>query len=217
MIYLFLGEDSAAKDQKLTEIKKKVLPSPDAFPFDYEVLHAHHLDAEVLKKVLVTLPAIAKERLVIIRQCHKLTPHTKDLIRGFVRKSYSPTTLILDSEELDEASAFVKEVARFVQIYRFQSKEELNVFHLTRAISMRKKVEALNILAGLLAQGEYPLQLMGGLVWSWKKSRGGMPAAQFKKGLADLQQADLNIKRSRLKAEYALELLVIKLCSREAG
>jgi hypothetical protein len=40
-----------------------------------------------------------------------------------------------------------------------------------------------------------------------------MPPAKFEKGLLALGEADLNIKRSRLKPEQALELLVVKLCA----
>ena len=56
------------------------------------------------------------------------------------------------------------------------------------------------------------LQLMGGLVWFWGKLKQRISAEKFKKGLLHLQEADLNIKRSRIKAEYALEVLVVKLC-----
>jgi len=217
MIYLFLGEDAPAKDQKINEIRKKIFPSEDALSFDYEILHAHHLDSEVFKKTLVTLPAMAKERLVVLRQCHKLTPHNKELIKEFVTKPYSPTTMILDSDEWREEDALVKGLARYAKVCHFQQKEELNVFNLTRTIGTQRKVESLKILSNLLDRGEYPLQLMGGLVWFWKKSRDKMSAARFKQGLRALQEADLNIKRSRLRPEYALELLVIKLCSLEAG
>ena len=34
-------------------------------------------------------------------------------------------------------------------------------------------------------------------------------------GLLAMQEADLNIKRSRIKPEYALEVLIVKLCSKE--
>lgn len=213
MIYLFLGDDAPARDQKIIEIKKEIFPSPDALSFDYEVLHGGpNLDSQILKKALVTLPAIAKDRLVVIRQCHKLSMANKALLKEFVFKPYRSTTLILDSDELGPENTFIKEIAPYVKVFRFSHKEQLSVFNLTRAISLSRTVEALNILASLLAKGEYPLQLMGGLVWSWKKSRERMSLVQFSRGLLALQEADVNIKRSRLKAEYALELLVIKLC-----
>ena len=52
---------------------------------------------------------------------------------------------------------------------------------------------------------------MGALVWFWGKSQDRMPGERFRKGLLVLQEADVNIKRSRLKPEYAVEVAVIKL------
>ena len=51
---------------------------------------------------------------------------------------------------------------------------------------------------------------MGGLVWSWGKARSFARRENFQKGLVALQEADLNIKRSRLAPQQALEVLVVK-------
>ena len=80
-------------------------------------------------------------------------------------------------------------------------------------MTARNPVEALKILGNLLVEENHPLQIMGGLIWFWGKSRTRLSADQFKKGLMCLQEADLNIKRSRLKPEHTLEVLVVKLSS----
>ncbi len=41
MIYLLLGEDSQAKDKKISEIKTALLTQPEAVFFDFESLDAH--------------------------------------------------------------------------------------------------------------------------------------------------------------------------------
>ena len=215
MNYLLLGQDSVAKDAKLAELKRKNFPSLEALQFDYEVLYAQKLDSETLKKSLVALPALSKERLVVIKECHKLNPHNKELLFDFLENP-GPCTLILDSEK-NEEDEFLKKIGRIVKVINCQKEPPLNVFTLTRAIGAQKSVESLKILSQLLLQGDQPLQIMGGLVWFWKKSRADFSAQQFKKGLLFLQEADLNIKRSRLSAQYALELLVVKLCSQGAG
>lgn len=213
MHYLFLGTDTPAKDRKILEVRQNLLKSPDALSFDYESLYAQNLDSETLKKSLVALPAIAPQRLVVIRQGHKLSQHNKGLVQEFFEKMDNPVNLILESGEWEEQDSFVKVILKYVKVLRFGHSEELNVFALTRAIGARKKVEALSILSNLLDKGDYPLQIMGGMVWSWKKSREQLPKEAFQQGLIALKEADFNIKRSRLKPEHALEVLVIKLCS----
>ena len=213
MTYLFLGEDTLAKDQKITELKKKILPTPQAAQFDYESLSASKLDPEDLKKSLISLPAIASKRLIIIRDCHRLSAHNQELIVEFLEKSFQHAVLVLDSGEWDQKNSFLKKIRRMVELVEFSSSPKLNVFDLTKAIDLKKEVEALKILDQLTSGGTHPLQVLGGIVWFWGQTRSRLSAKQFEGGLLALQEADLNIKRSRLKPEYAVELLVVKLCS----
>ena len=214
MTYLFLGEDTASKDLKIGELKNKFLPSADALKFDYEVLYAQKLEPQALKQALISLPILAKERLVVIRECHKLSPPNKDLILAYLRNP-GCCELVLDSDKWDADDSFVRKLGRAVKVTSFKKEAPLNVFNLTRAIAFKKTGEALKILSALLFHGEQPLQIMGGLVWYWKDARRKLSLEQFKKGLLALQEADLNIKRSRLKPEHALEILVVKLCAQE--
>ena len=213
MIYFLLGEDVAAKDARIADLKKKIL-STDAISFDYEVLHSSKLDPETLKKALMNLPALARQRVVVIRECHRLSPQNRTLILEFANKNYPHLALVLESGEWDSRESFVRGV-KGAQLVEFKTPVKLNVFDMTKAIDLRKDAEALKILENLLSGGIHPLQIMGGLVWFWGKSRGKISPGLFEQGLVALQEADLNIKRSRLKPEYALELLVVKLCLKE--
>ncbi len=212
MIYLFIGEDVEVKDQKIEAIKKKVLNKPDAINFDYEILHAPKLDPADLKKALVTLPTIAKNRLILIRQASKLSKHHKELIQEFADLNQSDIVLIIDFE-LTEEYAFIKKLSSVAEVFRSSSQKKNNVFDMTNAISAQKPREALQILNNLLKKGDHPLQIMGALVWFWGKMKNRLSQDKYKTGLLELQEADLNIKRSRLKPEYTVEVLVVKLCS----
>ncbi len=214
MTYLFLGEGTLAKDEKIAEFKKEFLALPQSFLFDYELLSAAKLEPEVLKKTLMTLAAIAARRLIIIRECHRLSEHNQDLIVAFLEKSFTHAVLVLDSDEWDHKNSFVKKVRRMVELVEFSTLPRLNVFDLTKAIGLRKESGALKILDQLMSNGIHPLQILGTLVWFWGQARSaGISPEQFEKGLLALQEADWNIKRTRLKPEYAIELLVVKLCS----
>lgn len=215
MTYLFLGVDVIAKDSKIATLRKQIFSSGQGLDFDYDVWHAHKLEAETLKKSLLNLPAVSKKRLVIIRDSHKLTPQNQDILQAFIVEKSPHADLILDSEEWDQKTAFVKKVARFCEVVEFKSEKKLNVFDMTKAIDYQQDAEALKILDQLLSTGNHPLQIMGGLVWAWGKSRERISPQRFERGLLAMQEADLNIKRSRLKPEYALEMLIVKLCSKE--
>ncbi|HLD69173.1 MAG TPA: hypothetical protein VJA17_00245 [Candidatus Omnitrophota bacterium] len=217
MTYLFLGENSRAKDEKIGELKKKILTPPQSFQFDYETLHGAKLEEHHLKKALMNLPALAPRRLVVIREGHRLSPKNQEILVQFLEKSYDHAVIILDSNEWDHKNSFVKKIRKMVDLIEFSSTKKIDVFDLTRTIDLKKETEALKILDQLLKEGTHPLQILGALVWFWKKSRGRFSGKKFKEGLLALQEADLNIKRSRLKPEYAVELLVVKLCLKEVG
>ena len=213
MHYLFLGEGTSAKDKRLLAVKKKTLKSPKALQFDYEVLHAHRLDPLEFKKSLLALPAMAPQRLVLIREAHRLSDHNQDLLLEFLDSRREDTVLVLDSEKWETKSAFVKKLKkRKFEIVEFGGSAEPDVFLLTRKIGQRRSKDALKVLYELLDAGIHPLQIMGVLVWYWgNKCRRRVSPSQFRKGLDALQEADLNIKRSRLKPGYSLELVVVKL------
>lgn len=212
MTYLFIGDDSEIKNLQIDALKQKFLTPPSALSFDYEVLYAHKLEPEILKKALVALPVFAKKRVIIVREYHKLSPHNKTLIVEFAENPAS-CVLILDAEKLENDDELLKPSQRPVKIIRAFKKEESTLFDLTRAVMAHQSADALKVTYQLLSKGEHPLQILGGLVWFWTKSRAQLPETRFREGLLALEEGDLNIKRSRLKPEHALEVLVVKLCS----
>jgi len=211
MIYLILGDHSLEKEQKINEIRKKTFPSKDAFNLDYESLNADKLDSDQLKKSLISLPALAKQRLILIRNIAKLSNQNKKIILEFVEEGHDHAVLILDCHDSEMQNKFIKEIRSVAKVIRFASGSTLNIFDVTRALSSRKQAESLKILSQLLDQGEHPLKLLGGLVWFWGKCRERLSPDKFSKGLRYLQETDSHIKRSRLKPENSLEILVVKL------
>ena len=213
MIYLLLGKDTAAKEIKITQIKDKVLKSPEARQFDYETLSAHKLDADTLKQALDALPAVDKQRFLLIREAENLNAHNKDLIVAFAETKAEHLVLVLDAFAADARASFFKKISAGAEIATFDTPETENVFDMTRAMGARQPAQALKILNGILTKGDHPLQILGALVWFWGKNKPRLSLDRFQRGLNELQEADLNIKRSRLKPEYTLEILVVKLCS----
>jgi len=213
MTYLLLGEDNPAKDKNIRAIKDKTLKSTDSQNLDYESLHAPKVDSDILKQALIALPAVSEKRCLLIRSADKLNPKNKKIVEEFVQSKATHLVLILETDESEPKNSFFKAIIPFVKVLRFQSSVKENVFDMTNAMTNRTLVKALKILDGLMKEGNHPLKIMGGLVWYWGKSKNRISEERFQKGLKALQEADLNIKRSRLKPEYTLEVLVVKLSS----
>lgn len=209
MVYLLLGEDSLAKDKKIAEIKKGALTQPEAVFFDFESLDAQHLSAASLKKSLLALPSFSSKRVLLIRHIQKLKQDASAVLLSFISTPSKEHEIILDVS--GELKSPLKDIALYARIFTFGVKAELNIFDMTKLMSMKKTAEALKMLHEFYQQGVYPLQMMGALVWYWGKEGRALGSLKFEKGLKALEEADLNIKRSRLLPEYALEKLVVEL------
>ena len=211
MIFLFLGNNPPAKTKEINDIKAKYLSAKDAAHFDFELLYADKLEADELKKALLALPAVSKKRVVVVKAIEKLKePHQK-IIAGFLAEKDAPVVLILDSDQTQIKGAFINDVRRIAKTTVYQDEARQNVFDMTRAMERRQPVEALKILSDILDEGDQPVQIMGALVWFWGRKRSDVPLKRFQRGLECLQEADLNIKRSRLRPQFALEKLVVSL------
>jgi len=211
MIYLFFGQDNLAVSEKVDEIKKNSGLSQEAASFDYDVFYGHKLEASQLKKALLSLPAMAQERIVLIHSAHKLSPHNKNIIIDFSKTQQDKTILILACDATVAKNAFFTKLKNFSKVVNFSKEYKYNVFDMTKAITARNATEALKILHILFGEDNHPLQVMGGLVWYWGHSRRMLTAQQFKDGLYELGQADLNIKRSRVNSQQAVEIIVVRL------
>jgi DNA polymerase III delta subunit len=213
VIYFLLGEDMAAKEAKVAAWKKEYLVPAESQEFDFEVLYGTKCDPLVLKKALIALPALAKQRVVLLRDGHKFSEHNQSLLSEFAASNHDHLVLIIESSQWEATHSLVKSLKSSAKIVDTGRAAKQNVFDMTRLIGQRKSGDALKVLSDLFFDGVHPLQIMGGLVWFWGNERPRMPANRFEQGLMALEEADLNIKRSRLRPEQAVEVLVVKLCS----
>jgi DNA polymerase III delta subunit len=211
MIYLFLGDDLAAKDAKIAEIKNKFFKnSQEALAFDLDNLDAGQLKADDLKKAFLALPVIAPQRLIILRQVHKLKSADIAALIKFCQQPAKHCDLVLESSET-EFKADLKDLPVYVKRVVMARPEGPNVFDMTRLITAQRSGEALKMLDGFYRADVHPLQIMAALVWYWGKEGKSCGKQGFERGLKALGEADLNIKRSRFEPRYAVEKLVVEL------
>ena len=213
MLYLLSGEDNLNKNKKIEEIKKEYLTSSNSLQFDYDILHAVKLDPATFKEALYRLPLAAKKRVVILRQADALKKIHHEILLEFVQKQPSPShlVLILDFLESDLNHSFLKEISPYAKVAKFSGQPLKTVFDMTNCLSRRDLKEALKILNLLITDGIHPLQMMGALIWHWKNIRPRLTREKFCRGLEVLEEADLNIKRSRLDPQTAVEVALVKL------
>lgn len=210
MVYLLLGSDLKAKDSAIAKIKANVFKTPNAHLFDLENLDAHHIGEDVLKKALITLPVVNPKRLVIVNNIHKLKAQDTASLLTFVKSPQTTIELVLESSETT-FKGDLKNIMPFCSTQVLEPGPKANVFDMTKLMTAGKPKEALLTLSTLFQDGVHPLQILGGLAWFWGKDGRRLAPIGFEEGLKALEEADVNIKRSRLDANFAVEKVVVTL------
>ena len=209
-VYLFIGQDTLSKDTRLKKLKEEFL-SPHTQYFNLDVLYAKELDLKVLQERLLCLPLRAKKRIVVIKDSQNLKKDIKEFIIQYVKKPLAKIILVLDINKYLPQDEFIRQISRHSEVSRFKEDAYLDTFALGRAIDSKKSNYALLVLNQLLRNGEKPERILGGLRYSWENSIADV--FQTKKKLRLLLGCDIDIKTGRLKAAFALERLVVSLCS----
>jgi DNA polymerase III delta subunit len=210
MVHLFVGGDPLSKDIKLAKIKEEFL-TPDTQDFNLDVIYAKETNLRSLQEKILTLPVKAKKRIVVVKDAQYLKDDLREFILEFAGQKKSSTILILDIAQLNRRDEFVNRISRYAEVSRFRDTLKPDAFSLSRQIEARRLDYALRTLNQLLEDGEKPERIIGGLRYAWAK--GNVYSAEAKKKIKALLNCDIDIKTGRLRPDFALEKLVIRLCS----
>ncbi|MBU3958880.1 MAG: hypothetical protein KKH29_05095 [Candidatus Omnitrophica bacterium] len=221
MVYLFVGQDAPAKNIKLKSLKQEYLAKETA-QFNFDILYAKELNLLSLQERLLSLPVKAKKRMVLIKDAQELKEVVKNFILKYVKTPEPKIILILDIDyaslkqkdktgRIKSSDEFIRQLARHAKIYRFREPVPLDTFTLNRQIELKRTDYALKILSQLLQNGERPERILGGLRYSCQRNFAA--ALETRKNIRLLLDCDLDIKTGRLKPGFALEKLVVRLCS----
>ena len=209
MVYLFIGEDAPSKQIKLKEIKKQFLPSQTQ-EFNLDILYGRETNLKTIQEKLLFLPVQAKKRIIVVKDAQHLKQEIKEFLLAFAKNPAPQVLLILDINKRDPKDIFVNAISRGAQTFAFREAKGIDTFTLVSCIDQKKAAFALKILHQLLRNGEKPERILGGLRYAWVKNSSG--PQEMKKRLTVLLNCDIDIKTGRLKPEFALEKLVIRLC-----
>lgn len=208
-VYLFIGEDSLSKDIKLERIKQEFLP-PVEKNFNLDVLYAKELDLLTLQEKILTLPLKSKKRIIVIKDAQRLGDNIKKFILDYVKHAPPSVILVLDISQKNYKDEFISHLCRYAQVCRFRESVQLDTFALAYPIETKRTDFALRLLSGLLKDGEKPERILGGLRYIWE--RDSISGIETRKRLKALLDCDIDIKTGRLRPDFALEKLVVRLC-----
>lgn len=208
-VYLFIGQDSLAKETQLRKIKKEFL-TKGLEQFNIDILFAQGLSLKGLQERFLSLPSTGSKRIIVIKETQDLAKDTREFILRYVKKPHPQIVLVLDMFQAGRKDDFLNSIIRFTKVFRFKEELSVDTFTLNRQIGFGRPGYALRTLNQLLKKGERPERILGGLRYAWEKDSGS--AAEMSKRLKLLVNCDMEIKTGRLKASFALEKLIICLC-----
>jgi DNA polymerase III delta subunit len=209
-LYLFLGEDPLSKDIKLKNIKEGLI-EPSLEQFNLDILYARESNLRKLQERFLCLPFRAQKRLIVIKDAQALKEDQKEFILNYSRKPSHHLVVILDFTRHDPKDGFVDQLKRYAQLVRFKEFIRPDTFLLCRQINFRKADYALRTLDQLLDNGEKPEWILGGLRYATQRDVVSPP--EKRRRLKAILHCDIDIKTGRLKANFALEKLVVSLCA----
>jgi hypothetical protein len=203
------GKDISLRDRILREVKTISLKTADALKFDLSSLDALDLDFNDLKAALLTVPAIADRRVVLISRAEKLDDRNLELIDHVISDPDKLCVIVLEASNWDRRNVLRKGIAEKVKVSG--GREEKSAFDLLYDLP-RDRAGVLVRLQELL-EDDAVENSRGAVRWWWvHKVKGTTPAAKYKKGLLVIQEADERIKLSGLLSrEQAVEVALVKL------
>jgi DNA polymerase III delta subunit len=209
-VYLLVGQDIASKEAQLKKIKQEFLP-PSLQDFNLDTLYAKEIKLKDIQERFLCLPLKNTKRIIVIKDAQLLDETSRDFLLAFAQKPYPQLVLVLDFAQYDYKDKFFNGLAAQARILRFKETVEPDTFTLNRQIELKKADFALRLLNQLLGSGQAPERILGGLRYAWEKQ--GIQGAAAQKKLKLLLGCDLEIKTGRLKPAFALEKLIVSLCS----
>lgn len=209
LVFLFIGQDSFSKDIKIKRLREESLDRGRE-QFNLDILYGRELNLLNLQEKLLYFPLKEKKRIVVIKDAQALKKDVQEFIINYVKRPNPKIILVLDIDRQAPRDEFVDRLRSYVQICRFKEDARLDTFALSRSIDSRKTDYALGVLNQLLRGGEKPERILGGLRYVWENNI--TDSLEIKKRLKFLLNCDTDIKTGRLKPDFALEKLVVRLC-----
>lgn len=209
-VYLFIGQDYLSKDSQLARLKQEFLP-PEIQDFNFDILYAKDTPLKALQEKLLFFPVKAKKRIVVLRDIGNAREEVRQFLLRYLKAPSPGILLVLDIERRPPKDEFIATLARCARVFSFRETVQADAFTLSRAIQSKNTPSSLVLLHELLENGEKPERILGGLRYALE-ARFARPFP-LKRAFRFLLGCDIEIKTGKLKPEFALERLVVRLCA----
>jgi DNA polymerase III delta subunit len=208
-IYLFIGQDSLAKERRISSLKTQFLKEK-VRDFNLDILSARGLELKMLQERLLALPVQSPKRVIVLKDAETLKAPVRAFLRQYALKPCLEVILVLDMAQDKDEDGFIKAISRQAQVSFFPLPTAPDTFSLSRQLARKDAHASLNTLHQLLQAGEKPERIMGGLRYVWEKEI--FSGQRIRRRLKLLLACDVEIKTGRLRPDFALEKLVVELC-----
>lgn len=155
--YLFVGEEIFLLEEELSRARSLLEDGAAMNSSSYQYSEIQRIEDVI--SLLNTMPFLSDQRLVVIRNAHKLSSSDQEKLRSYLSDPCSSTILILTIEGARDEKKFTKGLAHPIEIVRFDALKGRDVVDwiVGRAKMFRKSFE--RDAAQLLAEAT------GGNVW----------------------------------------------------
>jgi hypothetical protein len=212
MVYILLGQDTARKNAAVLRLTDESVPRGCGTQcFDSDICWGHDATLAGVQEALMRLPAQGSKRMVVIKEAQDLKPQIRDFLAASEQKDDPRLILVLDFSRHDQKDPFLAKLMPRAKVLRTREEARYTAFDLSRHIESKHPGESLLVLHELLRKGERPELIMGALRSACER-RTPDPKA-LKKKIRALLACDSAIKTGRSKPVFALERLVVILCS----
>lgn len=110
-LYFICGSDEYLRDQTLLEIRKKVL-TEGLEDFNLNVFYGDKISGSEINDVAVTLPMMAKKRLVIVKSAQSLKERDWGALTGFLENPEESCCLVFLFDKVDKRKKFFKTASK---------------------------------------------------------------------------------------------------------
>lgn len=141
LVFLFLGKDVYSKERAIRELTLSLGSSTQQF--DYKMFYGQEAEIDEILGCLTTIPFLASRRIVVIKNCEKLSEEAKARLAKYITKPSKSSCLILESGD-DSAAEDYRPLAEYVDIKNFSGPKEADFASWIRQFlsSRNKEIDA---------------------------------------------------------------------------
>lgn len=153
-IYVFLGKESALKEEALDDLKRKVLSGANA-DLNYTLFYADQIEPREFQDAVNTQPFLGPRRFVVIKDIEQLPEPVQDSITSYCKSPSEKTVLVmttdLDPKDIGSRKGdFFSSISRYatVQVFERLREDKLARYLKEKAASNKKAIsdEAVRLL-----------------------------------------------------------------------